>query len=75
MIIYQFIGKQNIHESIIKKMPLPPPKGRTAYGAYQIKVNGEYGTAVRNTIPGIETENSDTISSDCTVNRVSMILP
>jgi hypothetical protein len=34
MIIDQYPGKQKIHANIIKKMPLPPPKERTAHGTY-----------------------------------------
>ena len=34
MMIDQSPGKQKIHENKIKKMPLPPPKKRTAYGTY-----------------------------------------
>jgi hypothetical protein len=34
MMIDQYPGKSKIHENIIKKIPLPPPKYRTAYGTY-----------------------------------------
>ena len=34
MIIDQFPGKRKFNANIIKKMPLPPPKQRTAYGTY-----------------------------------------
>jgi hypothetical protein len=34
MMIDQYPGKSKIHENIIKKMPLPPPKQRNAYGTY-----------------------------------------
>jgi len=34
MMIDQYPGCPKIHENIIKKMPLPLPKNRTAYGTY-----------------------------------------
>jgi hypothetical protein len=35
MMIDQYPGKSKIHENINKKIPLPPPKNRTAYGTHQ----------------------------------------
>jgi len=36
---------------------------------------GNIGSEVKNTIPGIGSGNTDSISSGSVVNRVSMILP
>jgi len=48
MMIDQYPGKSKIHANKIKKMPLPPPKYRTAYGTYlYFAETGELETFIR----------------------------